>query len=164
VQEQILGYVAKVNGIPESKLTEIRTDADPDDVAQVEKIINDTARDRDSTVNVDANTSAAEAAIRGLMSTMSNSVFFLHPKVAAATSAAGPSAGPAPGVTALGAGAAPAAFATPTARAAPASVLNQYTITVNVPAGAPTADVGRYVADALDAHERRTGSRRRAVA
>jgi hypothetical protein len=41
-----------------------------------------------------------------------------------------------------------------------ATIINTY-VTVNVPVGTPTAEVGRYVADALDAHERRSGSRRR---
>ena len=44
-----------------------------------------------------------------------------------------------------------------------ATIVNNY-VTVNVPVGTPTAEVGRFVADALEAHERRTGSRRRAAA
>lgn len=39
-----------------------------------------------------------------------------------------------------------------------------YNVNVSVPLGTPTPEVGRFVADALDSHERRTGRRRRAVA
>ena len=48
-------------------------------------------------------------------------------------------------------------------RAGAGTVIN-YFVNVTVPVGSPTAEVGRYVADALEAHERRTGSRRRAAA
>jgi hypothetical protein len=157
VQAQILAYVANVNGIPPAKFTEVTTDADPNDVAQVQAILDDMAKDRDSTVNVDADTSNAESAIRGLMNKMANSVFFLHPSVAA------------PSASAAGQSAVPAGFPMPTAgpsargRAAPPSsgtVVNNY-VAVSVPVGVPTAEVGRYVADALAAYERRNGSRRR---
>jgi hypothetical protein len=49
-------------------------------------------------------------------------------------------------------------------RAAAAATTINYYVNVTVPVGTPTPEVGRFVADALAAHERRTGSRKRAVA
>jgi len=163
VQAQILGYVAQVNGIPPAKFTEIMTDANPDDVKQVEDEINHTARDRQSTVGVDADTSRAEEQIRGLMTRMSSAVFFLHPQSAAApsSSAAAGAVGVTPfGVTSTGA---PAATSPARLGAGMAPVVNNITVNVMVPPGTPSAEMGRYVADALDAHERRAGPRRKVI-
>jgi hypothetical protein len=154
VQAQILAYVGQVNGIPDSKMTEIMTDANPDDVKQVQDELDNLAKDRDSTVNVDADLSAARAKLQAFQSEIARQTHVIP------TASAGPSSAVPVGVG-VGAqsssGTAPAAYAS--ARAG--GVFNSYTINVTVPVGAPTADIGRYVADALDAHERRSGSRRR---
>ena len=90
-----------------------------------------------------------------------NAVFGLHPKAAAPSSSA-----------VVGGAAGVARFAQvppppvrrrrrhrPSRPTAP--VVNNITINVMVPPGTPTAEMGRYVADALDAHERRAGPRRK---
>lgn len=165
VQKEILAYVAQVNGIPPSRFTEITTDANPDDVQQVEDEINNVARDRASTVNVDADTTDAERAINGLANIIRNAVIPVGVKVG--TTAAGGASSAAASTTPAALGAttnAVAKTAPPTAGgAAVAGTVLYATYHVNVypPVGTPTAEVGRYVADALDAHERRTGSRRR---
>ena len=62
VQKQILAYVAGMtNGIPESRFTEITTDADADNVKQVRGRNKQWRRDRQSTVGVDADTTRDRA-------------------------------------------------------------------------------------------------------
>jgi hypothetical protein len=51
----------------------------------------------------------------------------------------------------------------PAPTAVASAVAPTYVVNVTVPVGTPTAEIGRYVADALDVHERRAGRRRRAV-
>ena len=50
-RDAVLAHTARINGIPDSKLTEIMTDADPNDLAQVEAEVNRVARDRDADIN-----------------------------------------------------------------------------------------------------------------
>lgn len=52
VRAEILNYIADVNGIPRDKITAILTDADPDDVAQVKKLLDDLTKDRTVTVGI----------------------------------------------------------------------------------------------------------------
>lgn len=159
VREQILRYIASTEGIPESKLTTVLTDADPNDVAQVKKILDDMAKDRDSTVTADAQTGDAESELDNLARTRTaviNAIVKANQTIAGIFGGGGGGTGRAAGAptlarAALGAGALPFTYAPAT-----------YVVNVNMPLGAPTAEVGRYVSTALDAHERRVGARRRA--
>jgi hypothetical protein len=167
VSDQILEYVASVNGIPESKMTEILTDADPDDVAQVKKILDDLAKSRNQTTTAEADTGTAEADLnqtaRARTATITvkinqqggvGSVPY-GPNLPGTTSAARSRVG----ARGLGIGATPVAGALGF-MAVPVGG-NSYTINVSVPLGTPTAETGRYVTDAIDAFERRNGNRRR---
>lgn len=63
VQTEVLNYIGLMNGIPEEKLTEILTDANPDDLAQVQAELDAVAAPRTMTVNVEARIPAALRAI-----------------------------------------------------------------------------------------------------
>jgi hypothetical protein len=169
VRNQILEYVAAVNGIPETQLTSILTDADPDDVAQVKKVLDELAKPRDQKTTAEADTGAAEQQLN----------YTARPRTATITINAQGGVGnvqygpPAPRMVGVGARtvdgvepfAATVPFPTVAAPMAPTggggtSVV--YNTFVTVPVGTPTADVGRFVAAALDRHERNVGARRRA--
>lgn len=172
LQAGILRYIAVQEGIPEEKITTILTDADPDDVAQVKAELDEVAKRRTAVVDVTANTAAAEYAINSLLSDIARAQARLTigaNAMAGTPYAAGGfyrvgEAGPenvwlprgtrvdTAGRTRMG-----------DVNAGGAAVVNNYTINVTVPVGAPTAEVGRYVTDAIDLHERRSGRRRRAV-
>lgn len=143
VRKQILEYIAATEGIPAEKLTTVLTDADPDDVAQVKALLDELTRDR--TVTVNAALGANWAFIKGVLGGGGVST-------SGRSTGGGGGGGPVP--TARGARAA-APVAAPYAAAAPTFVVN-----VTVPWGTPTPEMGRAVAAALDAHERRVGRRR----
>lgn len=119
---------------------------------------------KEKTTTIKADTTDAENKINGLVDTIRSIVlkpFTVHvgaavtnPTVAGASVAAS-SAPPAPATNVV---------ALPTGyRGAPAASVSTatYNVNVSVPPLTPLAEVGRYVADALDAHEKRVGSRRR---
>ena len=53
-QQALLAHTMRINGIPESRITQILTDTDPNDLAQTEGEINNTSRTRKSAVQADA--------------------------------------------------------------------------------------------------------------
>lgn len=159
VRAQILQYVAAQEGIPAEKLTTVLTDADPDDVAQVRKILDDMAKDRDSTVTADAQTADAEADLNHVARPRTMTVTAFVNQVmgqlfggsgggGASTRAVGPTGrGIGPRLGGVGG----FTYGAP--------VIN-VTVTNANPLTSP-AEIGAKVADALDAFYRRNGTRSR---
>lgn len=65
-RDVILDYIGRVESIPPEKLTEIEALLDEGKIDEAERVINDTARDRDTTIVVDANTVRANDKIASL--------------------------------------------------------------------------------------------------
>ena len=107
-------------------------------------------------VPVTVDTSAADAAMSNFINKTRTAVVNIQAAFGGTLKPSGSSASSSSAAPSLAV--VPAAAAAPTAAAGSVSY---YTVNVSVPVGSPTAEIGRYVADALDAHERRNGSRRR---
>lgn len=172
LQAGILRYIAVQEGIPEEKITTILTDADPNDVAQVRAELDELAKRRTAVVDVTANTEAAERSINSLVDEISRKQARLAiganamagtPYAAGGVYTVG-EAGPERVILPRGSRVLTAGQTAGLARREAAAATTIINVTVNVPVGTPTAEVGRYVAAAIDLHERRAGRRRRAVA
>lgn len=122
-------YIIQLNQIPAEKATDIRAAVAAGDLATANKLIEDAAKDRDSTIHVDANTSAAMKKLQALQAFM----------VANRISEVG-----GVDVSAKAVGAAPGGATT--------------VVNINMPAGARGVDVVRQVAGQTRRNGRRYGT------
>lgn len=185
LRDAILNYIATVNGIPVETVTAIL--ASTPNLADQKAALDEASKNRLLTITVDADTSGADQSVKRFESTVDGKHYTVYIDAQPGQHTGGPGVNvgfqagtpyvPETGlytvgesgreVVALPRGAAVYSAYDSAAMAGGGGALVQYItydITVNVPPLTPLAQVGAYVADALDAHERRNGARTRPAA
>ncbi len=177
LQQSILGYIGQVNAIPPEKVTEIQAAVDAGDLALANRLIDNAARDRDSTIRTQADLSAFQQAWNTAIMNWKAQVGDLRSSLVGIAMMAGTpyyqggttlvgEAGPELVHLPKGSSITNAhqtALMTARGQQQPGQTVVNYNLTVQVAAGAQPAVVGAELVNFIKAYERANGSAWRRV-